>query len=175
MEADGLLLDWETLEKTPPPRILFGNVPYSISGPLMEKIFQNHHLFTEAILCLQTEVAERILSPGGRTMGSITLLAYRFCAIREKLLRLSPAEFYPRPKVSSVVIRLVFRPAVRWSEADRRIPRILFGHRRKVLSSVLSKDVCPGLGGLASKRIDQLDVETAAQLAERVRRHENHA
>ena len=174
-EGDALEWDWQKwLAESPAPRILFGNLPYSISAPIIEKIFQYAGLFSEAILCLQTEVAERILSDGGRGMGPITLLARRFCARREKLFHISPGAFFPSPKVSSTVIRLVLNPAVTWSEADRRIPRLLFAHRRKVLSHVVPPDILAGRldtkgRSYASRRIDELSIDEAADLAEQLR------
>lgn len=163
MEADALDVDWrKAIGHTPEPRVVFGNLPYSVSASILEKIFQHADMFSEAILCVQAEVADRIISPGGRSMGPITLLAYRFCAKREKVFTLGPGAFHPKPKISSTVIRLVLRQGVRWTELDRRIPRILFAHRRKVISSV---DRTMDWGEFASRRIDELPIEAADRLA----------
>ncbi|MBI4178020.1 ribosomal RNA small subunit methyltransferase A [bacterium] len=168
IESDALDLNWrERFSGAPAPRVLFGNLPYSVGAPLIEKFFQNVDLFTEGVFCLQSEVADRLVSAGGRGMGPITLLAHRFSLRREKLFRIPPGAFYPRPKVTSTVIRLVPRPGVAWTPLDAEIPRRLFSGRRKKLSSVLPRRLLPA--GLADKRIDELDVDTAAFLADRLR------
>lgn len=172
VESDALKLDWNRwLSDTPGPRALFGNLPYSVAAPLMEKMFQHTALFSEAILCLQSDVADRVVSAGGRGMGPLTLLSHRFCSRREKLFHVPAGGFWPTPKVVSTVIRLVLRQDVPWTELDRRIPRMIFTGRRKKLSSVLPADILTGLDGrpLSSLRIDELDVEEAFALAERMR------
>lgn len=172
LRDDALKLDWnEVLSDSPEPRVLFSNLPYSIGGLMIEKMCMNSALFSQAILCVQTEVADRILSDGGRSMGPLTLLAHRFFEPRERLFRVQPGSFHPRPKVTSTVIRLTFRPGVKWTEKDRRIPRILFRHRRKKLKAVIaecgvSDRVQPDLG---SQRIDQLSVYQAAELFDLIR------
>lgn len=175
IESDALTLDWETaLSETSALRIVFGNLPYVTSAPLIEKIFQHSPLFSDAILCLQSEVADRLTSSGGRGMGPLTILAHRFCSRREKLFRIPPGGFWPNPKVTSTVVHLQLRPAVSWSESDRVIPRALFAHRRKKLSSVVPPDILIGLRGskgdaLESRRIDELSVDEVMELADRMR------
>lgn len=175
IESDALKLDWaERLSGTPAPRVIFGNLPYSIFAPLMEKMFQHAGFFSEAILCLPSEVSDRVVAAGGRAMGPMTILAHRFCARREKLFRVSPGGFWPPPKIGSTVIRLVFRPGTLWTEADRQIPRLLFAHRRKKLSSVLPPEILTGAGdsksrAFGAKRIDELTVEEAVVLSDRLR------
>ncbi|OGH59691.1 MAG: ribosomal RNA small subunit methyltransferase A [Candidatus Lindowbacteria bacterium RIFCSPLOWO2_12_FULL_62_27] len=181
VESDALRLDWARwLSDIPAPRALFGNLPYSISAALIEKIFQHVSCFSEAILCLQLEVAERIVSAGGRSMGPITLLAHRFCERRELLFRVGPGAFYPRPEVSSAIVRFVFRSGPVWTESDRRIPRRLFQHRRKKLSSVLPREVLRDLADaegrpFADLRIDQLPVSAAALLYGRLLQNLDHS
>lgn len=175
IEGDAVAIDWNLwLAGTRSPRVLFGNLPYSVSASLIEKLFQNAHLFSEAVLCFQSEVAARLLSAGGRGMSPITLLAHRFCARREKVFRLPPGAFYPRPQVSSTLVRLSLRPGVTWTPADARVPRILFSQRRKKLSSYLEPAILSDFGrflgkSCASKRIDELTIDEASALAELAR------
>jgi len=175
IHSDALRVDWaELLDRTPAPRALFGNLPYSVSASLLEKLFQHSGLFSEAVVCLQSEVAERLISQGGRSMGPITLLAGRFCDLRTKLFRLSAGVFFPRPDVTSMAVRLALRPGVTWSVQDREIPRRLFRHRRKVLASTIPSDLLRELHRETSSdwsrlRIDQLALDEACLLADRLR------
>ncbi len=168
VQGDARDIDWPSmLAASRPPRVVFGNLPYSTAARLLEVVIRNAGLFSEAVLCLQKEVAERILSPGGRSMGSVTLLTHRFCSRREKLFDIPPGGFIPKPNVSSTVFRLVFRPGVTWSERDRRVPRLLFSARRKKLSAVVPPETLIASGkNLADRRIDELSVDEAGRLAD---------
>jgi 16S rRNA (adenine1518-N6/adenine1519-N6)-dimethyltransferase len=131
---------------------IVANLPYSISNPFIFTLIDNAALLDSVTVMLQKEVAERLAAqPGSKEYGVPTLLLSS-CATVKTVLQLSPAEFYPRPKVDSVVIRLDFRnrqvPPSLAREEDFALFRLLvrssFNHRRKTIFNSLGQiDLLP--------------------------------
>lgn len=122
--------------------VLVGNLPYAITTPILEWAGRGRGGFAWASFMVQREYGERLLAaPGSEAYGSITLwAAYRFAMRRE--LSVGAANFWPRPKVESVVLRLTphDRPPVEvpGEEALERVVRAAFGQRRKVIGGALA-------------------------------------
>ena len=92
------------------PLNIIANLPYSISTPFLFRLIENRPMIDRAVVMLQKEVARRLFAaPGTKEYGVPTVLLAG-CATVEPLLQVKPAEFYPRPKVDSMVVRIVFRP-----------------------------------------------------------------
>ena len=94
-----------------------------------------------AVVMLQKEVARRLMAgPNSKEYGAPTVLLAS-CAEIRSLLAVNPAEFHPRPKVDSLVVRIGFYPQPARVRAlgdfDRklfsRIVHAAFGQRRKTL------------------------------------------
>jgi len=84
--------------------IIIGNIPYSITTPILEKLIQERAYFKWAVLTLQKEYGERILAESGsRKYGSISLYV-NYYFIARKAFVISARYFSPKPKVSSVVV-----------------------------------------------------------------------
>ncbi len=85
--------------------ILIANIPYYITGPIL-KLIVDTQIIKEATLMMQKEVGDRILSTGGKTYGSLSvLLGYRYDIF--KVTNVKNTSFYPVPKVDSVVLTFV--------------------------------------------------------------------
>jgi 16S rRNA (adenine1518-N6/adenine1519-N6)-dimethyltransferase len=131
------------------PRILFarrdvklvGNLPYSISSPLLLKFLEYPSPICLSLLMLQKEMAMRLAaSPCTHDYGALTLRAQMHH--RMKYLRSIPATvFFPRPDVDSAVVRLVPRDPLELPEHDNelllKLIRIGFSQRRKQLRKLL--------------------------------------
>ena len=66
----------------------------------------SEHLI-EWVGMLQLEVVQRILArPKTKEYGKLSVLLQAYFDIKQ-IMRLSPASFYPPPKVSSAVIRMI--------------------------------------------------------------------
>lgn len=104
-ESDALKLDFRTIE--PKPLRLIGNLPYNISTPLLFHFLDHKTCFTDVHVMLQKEVAERICAaPGSKAYGRLgVMLAADF--VSDVLFDVPPDAFYPEPKVTSSVIRMV--------------------------------------------------------------------
>lgn len=117
------------------PRVLCGNLPYQITGRLLERAVVNADDVERVVFMVQLEVADRLAAePGSKTYGALTVFvraAFR-CA---KILTVGPGSFYPPPDVTSAVIRLEPERPRRAVETDtfRAVVKGAFGTRRKML------------------------------------------
>jgi 16S rRNA (adenine1518-N6/adenine1519-N6)-dimethyltransferase len=131
-----------------------GNLPYSVTSPLLLNILAQREQVASATVMIQKEVADRLIaSPGTKTYGSLSVLFGVYFDL-EEITRVPPNCFWPRPKVMSTVIRLVPRPEPRVDIEDpaffERVLRAAFGQRRKTLRNSLSA------------KFDKADIEEAA-------------
>ena len=156
------------------------NLPYSVSSPILFKLLEARRYFSCMVLMLQREVGERITaSPGGKTYGSISVLLQTFMDISSEF-RVSPASFWPKPKVDSLVLKLVPLKVPRAKVSDEklyeRVVRASFSSRRKMignsLGSILSKESAAKsleLAGIDKKRrAETLTIEEFGNLVEKV-------
>ncbi len=125
---------------------IVANLPYSISTPFIFKLIENSEWIEYAVVMLQKEVAERLAAkPGTKEYGAPTVLLAD-CASVHPVMNVKPAEFHPRPKVDSMVIKIIFSPTperVKQLEPHnkkllRRIVNAAFNQRRKTLLNALS-------------------------------------
>jgi 16S rRNA (adenine1518-N6/adenine1519-N6)-dimethyltransferase len=139
--ADVLKVDFASLLAAGERLKIVANLPYSISSPFLFRLIEAAPLMDFAVLMLQKEFALRLLAqPGTKEYGVPTVLLAA-CAQIKALLAVHPAEFHPRPKVDSVVVRISFQPVPARVQAigdfDRgllsRVVHAAFGQRRKIL------------------------------------------
>jgi 16S rRNA (adenine1518-N6/adenine1519-N6)-dimethyltransferase len=127
----------------PPHKVkLVGNLPYSISSPVLFRLFEWHTHFSSLVLMLQKEVAERMTSvPGTKAYGTLSVWCQVHGRIVEKL-SVSPEAFFPKPKVRSAILKLDLYPkpliAAKELPLLRRLIRSAFGQRRKTLGKALA-------------------------------------
>ena len=124
---------------------IVANLPYSISTPFLFRLMDERRHLHSAVVMLQKELALRLgAQPGSKAYGAPTVLLAA-CANVEYLMEVGPAEFYPRPKVDSMVLRLNFYPEPARLESMgafdhslfSRIVRTAFAQRRKTLLNAL--------------------------------------
>lgn len=126
----------------PPTFKLIANLPYNIASPLLVNLAVDHPGMTTAVIMIQREVAERITAkPGGKDYGPLSVILQAVCAV-DIVGTLSPACFWPAPKVASAVVRLVRRanPLTDDPAALGRVLQVLFQKRRKQLGAILGRD-----------------------------------
>jgi 16S rRNA (adenine1518-N6/adenine1519-N6)-dimethyltransferase len=145
VHADILKADWqEWARKMMEPFYIVGNLPYHISTPILFKIIENSSFLKGAYVMLQKEVADRLLGqPGEKTYGVLTVLIGYYAQVRS-IMQLRPGSFYPKPKVSSTFVELLFRPNPTPTIEDeglfRWVVRAAFGQRRKQIKNALTAD-----------------------------------
>ncbi len=177
VESDILTFDLDRLGHPENPWKLAGNLPYNISTPLIQHLLGHAARFSNMILMLQKEVAERLAAaPGRKAYGRLSVIAQRRCAITQHM-DIGPDSFRPAPRVDSAVVEL--RPYARADdrEFERWLSQIVsaaFSQRRKTLANTLGDyvdaagfaqcDIDPGA------RAEQLSVADFVRLAEATRR-----
>lgn len=147
IHQDVLKADFKRLEEQcGGPFKIMANLPYSISNPFIFKLIENRRHVSSATIMLQKEVAERLMAQPSTKDYGVPSVLLQSCAKISKLLTLKPAEFHPRPKVDSVVIRIEFSHAP-FQSADgvpfeyalfQKIVRTTFNQRRKTILNTLS-------------------------------------
>lgn len=143
LQADARRWDYGALRTPVGGRVLVvGNLPYSVSKPILQALVAARTAIQEMALMLQREVAERVAAPpGGKTYGSLSVLSQLYCDARVAL-RVPPSAFRPPPTVESSVLHLRVLQAPRVPLADERrfhtVVRSAFAHRRKTLANALA-------------------------------------
>ena len=120
---------------------VLGNIPYSITSPILFRLLDNRHLISSATLMMQHEVALRLAAePGTKEYGILAVQMQAFCEVKY-LFKVGRAVFKPRPEVDSAVIRMVPKPEdpVADSEGFRNFVRCAFHQRRKTLLNNLKE------------------------------------
>ncbi len=82
------------------PWVVLANLPYQITFPILFLIQKHKDLFTEGVVMVQEEVAQKVVAQGGRGYGPTSLLLQRHFAW-ELLEKIEPEAFEPAPKVYS--------------------------------------------------------------------------
>ncbi|MXZ84626.1 MAG: 16S rRNA (adenine(1518)-N(6)/adenine(1519)-N(6))-dimethyltransferase RsmA [Acidimicrobiia bacterium] len=147
VHADATTPEWRT-KLGPRERrwSLVANLPYNVAVPLLLDLLDNEPRIETFTFMVQKEVADRLVaSVGTKAYGIPTLKVAYWCEAR--IVRsVPPTVFYPRPRVSSAVVRLVRLPAPA-VEADPdhlfSLIRTAFGQRRKMLRRSLSAHLTP--------------------------------
>jgi 16S rRNA (adenine1518-N6/adenine1519-N6)-dimethyltransferase len=136
VEADALRVDWPSLLAAgPAPRTLAGNLPYQITGALLEQAVHVAGAVDRAVFMVQAEVADRIVAaPGSDAYGALSVFVQAAFSAR-KILGVKAGAFHPRPDVASAVVLLIPArpPLARETEAFRQAVKAAFGARRKTL------------------------------------------
>jgi len=156
-----------------------GNIPYNITTPIIEHLFEHKAVVRGAVLLVQKEYAERLAAAAGTpAYGSLTLFT-RYHALLEPLMTLKASAFWPRPDVDSMLVRFFMRdhaPVEVPSEALLfRIIRGSFQMRRKQLMNTLAdaldldkekvERLCRHAGIAPQRRGETLTLEEFARLA----------
>lgn len=164
---------------------IVGNIPYNITTPIIERLFEQRAAIRSAVLLVQKEYAERLAAAAGTPeYGSLTLFV-RYHALLEPLMTLKASAFWPRPDVDSMLVRFILRdkPPVVVSDEARlfRIIRGSFQMRRKQLLNTLEESlgvnkevvarICRQAGIVAARRGETLTLDEFARLARAAEGH----
>jgi 16S rRNA (adenine1518-N6/adenine1519-N6)-dimethyltransferase len=178
VEADALDVDWEAaMAKGPRPHVVAGNLPYAITGKLIERAVRLAGVVDRAVFMVQAEVADRLAAlPDTEAYGALTVFVQAAYEVT-KLLAVKAGAFHPRPEVDSQVVLLTpHRPprAVETPEL-RAAVKAAFGARRKTLRNAWkglygwSRDELAQRAEAAGISLDArgetLDVEAFARIA----------
>lgn len=188
IQGDFLDLDLEaTLSSLPgvqSPNKVVANIPYYITGPILEKLLgsisvPNPAPFDSIVLLVQKEVADRLCAvPGTRVCGALTIRV-QYLATCELVCPVPAKAFHPAPKVDSAVVRLRPRPLVIGAEDARWLDQLVklgFSSKRKMLRNNLSSvvdrdrttDILAALNLNPQVRAEDLSVEQWVALSNKM-------
>ena len=122
------------------PYVIYGNIPYNITTPLIEKLLFNGGNWQKMILMLQKEAAQRLCYGQKKDNGPLPLMLDYLT--EHKIAFTVPAEaFYPRPAVESAVIEITRNKTVAVDQLCYNLRAFIdaaFSLRRKTLANSLA-------------------------------------
>jgi 16S rRNA (adenine1518-N6/adenine1519-N6)-dimethyltransferase len=123
--------------------VVVGNIPYNITTPILERLFEQRAVVKSAVLLVQKEYAARLAAAAGSPeYGSLTLFA-RYHALLEPLMQVKASAFWPRPEVDSMLVRFFLREQPPVEVPDEallfRLIRAAFQQRRKQLGNTVEE------------------------------------
>jgi 16S rRNA (adenine1518-N6/adenine1519-N6)-dimethyltransferase len=157
-------------EDGPAPRTVVANIPYNITGPLLERLVgrldrPHDPPYRRLVLLVQQEVGERIRARPGSSAFSALSVRMQLLARCTSVCAVPPRCFQPPPKVMSEVVRLdpllpEERPEPALSRTVEQLLRRCFAARRKMLRNTLA-------GLLPTAELLQLAAAAGVQLEQR--------
>lgn len=136
-ESDILEFDFQQLLPLS-PIILLANLPYNLTFPILDKLIENKNLFSEMVVMLQEEVAQRLVATSGKKVGFTSMRMQHHFEI--KLLdKIGPESFSPPPKVFSRTIYLKPKTSSGLPEDFWNFLKICFKFPRQMLKNNLQK------------------------------------
>lgn len=151
---------------------LIANIPYYITGAIIEKFLSAENPPSLAVLMVQKEVAERILARNGKE--SILSISVKIFGMPSIVMKVSRGNFFPIPNVDSAVLRIenIKNPFVNKKEEERffALVKKSFAHKRKKLTSNLglSADQIETLAIPKNARAEDMSVDFWKNLAEKL-------
>jgi len=162
------------------PLVVLGNLPYQIGSVILLALAHAGAAVARAVVMVQKEFAQRVVAPAGsKTYGRLSVMIQQRMSARI-LFHVGSSSFYPRPKVTSSVMRLDSLAAPLAPVADarlfERVVKEAFGTRRKMLRRALE----PAFGAEAiagafertgiqgTRRAEELTVADFARLSDAI-------
>lgn len=137
-EADILKYDLTSIPET--PYKVIANIPYYITGAIIEQFLSTTHQPDCMVLLMQREVAERIVARDGKqSVLSIAVWVYGTPHIVD---RVPPGAFVPPPTVESAILSIENISRHFFTDCDEylffALLKSIFGKKRKQIGSSLS-------------------------------------
>ena len=134
------------------PVKLVANLPYYITTPIVMKFLEEDIPFTDIVVMVQKEVADRMnAKPSTKDYGALSVAVQYYCDT-EIVAKAPRHMFVPQPNVDSIVIGLHVRDEKKYVVDNEDIffktVKASFGQRRKTLLNSLG-----GLGFLSKDEI----------------------
>lgn len=129
----------EALQKYQGKVKVIANLPYHLTTPIITELMPRSDLFSEVVVMVQEEVAQRFVSdPGRKEYGALSVFL-RFYSEPKYGFKVSRHCFHPQPKVDSAIVR--FKLHKKFEHVDSvaffTLTRTAFSQRRKMLSKNL--------------------------------------
>jgi len=117
---------------------IIGNIPYNISSDISFWLFENSALIQTAVIMFQKEVAQRFTAKTRTKDYGILTVALDLTGTAKILFDVSPNCFYPKPEVTSSVVKFVFKNEINENFSEiMTLVKSAFNQRRKTLRNAL--------------------------------------
>ncbi len=141
LEQDVLDFDPETLRPYNKPYKLIANIPYYITGAIIEKFLSTKHQPERMVLLMQREVAERIVARDGKE--SVLSIAVHTYGTPSIVARVPRGAFVPPPSVESAILVIEGISRDFFGDVDERVffkvLKAVFGMKRKQIGKSLTE------------------------------------
>ena len=119
------------------PIKVVANLPYYITTPILMHLIESGIPFSEFVVMMQKEVADRISAqPNTKAYGSLSIAVQYYMTAKVAFI-VPRTVFVPAPNVDSAILKMVRRPepavAVKDENLFFKISKASFTHRRKTL------------------------------------------
>ena len=119
------------------PIKVVANLPYYITTPILMHLIESGIPFSEFVVMMQKEVADRISAqPNTKAYGSLSIAVQYYMTAKVAFI-VSRTVFVPAPNVDSAILKMVRRPEPAVAVEDEsfffKISKASFTHRRKTL------------------------------------------
>ncbi len=177
---EGNILDLPLPENT---NKVVANIPYNITGEILRKLLGTIVApvtqFSQIVLLVQKEIADRLTTTPGHKAYNALSVRTQYLADCSLVCEVPPEAFFPKPKVTSAIVKICPRPPLVPVSNPQLMDRLLtmgFATRRKMLrnnlQSVIDRDdlipLLEGLGLSDSVRAEELSVSQWIALTESV-------
>ena len=119
------------------PIKVVANLPYYITTPILMRLIESGISFSEFVVMMQREVADRISAqPNSKSYGSLSIAVQYYMTAKVAFI-VPRAAFVPAPNVDSAILKMTRRdkPAVEVEDESFffKVSKVSFTHRRKTL------------------------------------------
>lgn len=145
LKADNLtivhhnILEFDLTTLSPNYKVV-ANIPYYLTSNLLRVLCESPNSFSQAVLLVQKEVAERVAAAPGK-MSLLSVSVQYYCEVKLGSV-VAADKFTPPPKVDSQVLILSRRSSPMFPDVDTkkyfRLVKAGFSQRRKTLLNSLS-------------------------------------
>ncbi len=152
---------------------VLANLPYQVTFPILHRFRAFSHIFVEGVIMIQEEVAQKLVSTGGRSLGFVSLFfqhVFEFAL----LAKVPPTVFVPAPNVDS---RLVYfkpreqRVEIPQEEEFWKFVRRCFSQPRRTLKNNIQSyhyDLAAIPDELLLLRAQQMDMQQLLMIWDRI-------
>ena len=119
------------------PIKVVANLPYYITTPILMHLIESGIPFSEFVVMMQKEVADRISAkPNTKAYGSLSIAVQYYMTAKVAFI-VPRTVFVPAPNVDSAILKIVRRPEPAVAVEDEKfffkVSKASFTHRRKTL------------------------------------------
>ena len=121
---------------------LIANIPYYITGAIIEKFLSINEKPEKIVILIQKEVAVRIVAKDKKE--SILSLAVKLYGEPKLIYKVSAGSFFPKPKVDSAILSININKEILDKKLEEKyllIVKKAFSHKRKMMLGNLKKEI----------------------------------